>query len=282
MMARSFLAFASTVALGLGLAMTSSPAAARPHGRTKPPTHPPPAPAPTTTAPEPTPPPAAAPTPAAAPAAPTTPAASPSPTPAATPPPAPAPADNSAAVTAAAQSGEGADVDALRQEYLKLRDELFASRARAAAVASALYSTKITLKLAYTTGRFYNIRRATVRLDGANVFDDTEGKIAADDAVRFEGYVAPGRHLVTVRIEAAGKDDDRFTSATETTSVVVATGGKDLAVTAKASDGGDIPYAWKRGEHGTYDLRVAIDVKSVAPTTAPIAKPAGGGKGAGK
>ena len=178
------------------------------------------------------------------------------------------------AVTAAAESGEGADVDALRQEYLKLRDELFASRARAAAVASAMYSTKITLKLTYTTGRFYNIRRATVRLDGANVYDDTDGKIAGDDAVRFEGFVAPGRHLVTVRIEAAGKDDDRFTSTTETTTVVVAPAAKDVIVAARASDGGDIPYAWKSKEQGSYDLRVTIDVKTAAR--------ADGGKGAGK
>ena len=133
-----------------------------------------------------------------------------------------------AAVTEAAEAGEGADVDALRQEYLKLRDELFASRARAAAVASTLYSTKVTIKLTYGSGRFYNVRRATIRLDGANVFDDTEGAIASNDAVRFEGYVAPGRHLLTVRIAAAGKDDDRFTSTTETTAVVFAAQGKDL------------------------------------------------------
>ncbi|HTJ40731.1 MAG TPA: hypothetical protein VL463_01505 [Kofleriaceae bacterium] len=200
-----------------------------------------------------------------------TPAPAPAP---ATPPPAPKAPENDAATAAASidSGGEGADVDALRQEYLKLRDELFASRARAAAVASAMYSTKITLKLTYTTGRFYNVRRATVRLDGANVYDDTDGKIADDDAVRFEGYVAPGRHLVTVRIEAAGKDDDRFTTTTETTAVVVAAGAKDLVVAAKASDGGDLPYAWKSKEAGTYDLRIGIDVRSVA-------RPGGGGAG---
>lgn len=207
----------------------------------------------------------------------------PAPAPAPTPPPPPAPkAPENDAATAAAESGEGADVDALRQEYLKLRDELFASRARAAAVASAMYSTKITLKLTYTTGRFYNVRRATVRLDGANVYDDTEGTVANDDAVRFEGFVAPGRHLVSVHIDAAGKDDDRFTTTVETTAVVVATAGKDLVVTAKASDGGDIPYNWKRKEAGSYDLRVAIDVKAVAATGTPAAVPKAGGKGAGK
>ncbi|MCB9573226.1 MAG: hypothetical protein H6709_14165 [Kofleriaceae bacterium] len=190
-------------------------------------------------------------------------------------PPAPAPAPAAPADDAAddaappptaerAADADATDVDALRQEYLALRDELFASRARAATVASTLYSTQISIKLAYTTGRFYGVDRATIRLDGAKVYDDTEGAVASDDAVRFEGWIAPGRHQVSIRVEATGKDDERFTSATESTFVVEAVAGKDLMITARAKDGGDIPYQWKRGEHGTYQLVLDADVKTVA------------------
>lgn len=186
---------------------------------------------------------------------------------------APKTGDAAAAEPEADGDGDGddavGDVDALRQEYLKLRDELFASRARAATVASSLYSTKITVRLAYTSGRFYGVEKATIRLDGAKVYEDIEGAIAVDDAVRFEGWIAPGRHLVSIRVEAIGKDDDRFTSATEATFVVQATAGKDLIVAARAKDGGDIPYEWKRGEAGTYRLSIDADVKAVARPDAP-------------
>jgi hypothetical protein len=180
----------------------------------------------------------------------------PAPTPTPQPPPPPEPKVE--------EPDEADDIDSLRQEYLKLRDELYQSRARAAAVASALYSTKITIKLSYGAGRFYTVGRATIRLDGASVYDDTEGAIAGDDAVRFEGWIAPGRHVVSIRVEAAGKDDERFTSSTEASFVVQAVGGKDLTVVAKAKDGGDIPYQWKRGEHGTYKLSIDADVRTVA------------------
>lgn len=155
------------------------------------------------------------------------------------------------------------DVDALRQEYLKLRDELYKSRARAAAVASALYSSKITIKLAYDTARYYAVDRAVIRLDRASVYDDTQGAIATDDAVRFEGWIAPGKHQVSIRIEATGKDDPRFSSATEASFVVEAVAGKDLEITAHAKDGGDIPYQWKKTEHGTYQLTIGADVQTV-------------------
>jgi hypothetical protein len=160
------------------------------------------------------------------------------------------------------------DVDSLRQEYLKLRDELFESRARAATVASAVFSTRIQVKLAFASGRFYGVTRAIVRLDGASVFDDTGGKIANDDAVRFDGWIAPGRHVLTFRVETVGKDDERFTSATEATIVVQAVAGKDLAVIAKASDGGDIAYEWKRKERGGYRLGIDVDVNTMARAAA--------------
>lgn len=157
--------------------------------------------------------------------------------------------------------GEGAatDIEVLRREYLKLRDELFRSRARAAAVAGALYSTKLSIGLIYTSGRFQAVNRVTIRLDGANVYDDTEGAIAKDKAPRFEGFVAPGRHVINIRIETVGKDDERFTTTTDNTFTIQAPPGKDVTISATAKDSGDIAYAWQKKERGSYGL--ALDVK---------------------
>lgn len=187
---------------------------------------------------------------------------------------------------AADKPGDGPDVDSLRQEYLGLRDELFKSRARANAVASQLYSTRVQVKLTYTTGRYYNPAKASIRLDGANVYEDATGAIAGDDGVRFDGYIAPGRHLITFRVEATGKDDDSFTSTTESQIVVKAVAGKDLIVAAKAKDSGDIAYEWKRAEKGSYGLGIDVAVKTAktaeaAPASAatkPDPKPAKGAK----
>lgn len=239
-------ALAALVLSGLG-----APDAAAQRRRRRPPAATPaPAPAP---APAPTP----APAPEAAPAVPT-PAAPAAPAP--TPPP-PEPAEPAA--------DPALDVDALRQEYLTLRDELFASRARAATVASALYSTRLQVRLTFANPRFHGVTRAIVRLDGASVYDDDKGAIASDDAVRFDGWIAPGRHQLVFRVEAVGVEDDRFTSATETAITVQAVAGKDLVVVARAKDGGDIAYAWKKKEKGSYELGLAVDVKAVARPAAP-------------
>ena len=173
------------------------------------------------------------------------------------------PAD-STAEPATDKPSEGPDVDTLRQEYLSLRDELFRSRARANAVASQLYSTRIQIRLTYASGRDYSPIKSSIRLDGAAVYEDSKGSIAGDDGIRFDGYVAPGRHLVTFRIEATGKDDDTFTSVTENQIVVKAVSGKDLLVAAKARDSGDIAYKWKKSESGSYGLAVDVAIKTGA------------------
>ncbi|HWO19266.1 MAG TPA: hypothetical protein VNO30_10835 [Kofleriaceae bacterium] len=157
---------------------------------------------------------------------------------------------------------DGPDVDALRQEYLSLRDEVFRSRARANAVASQLYSTRMQIKLTYTSGRYYSPLKSQIRLDGAVVYEDTKGSIAGDDGIRFDGYVAPGRHLITFRVEAVGKDDDSFASTSESQITVKAVADKDLIVAAKAKDGGDIAYEWKKKEKGSYGLAFDVAVKT--------------------
>lgn len=169
--------------------------------------------------------------------------------------------DNTPAPDPAERAAE--DLQALRAEYFKLRDRLFQSRARSSAVSSALYSTRLSIKLNYQSGRYYTITRTTIGLDGTNIYDDSEGSIASDKATRFEGFIAPGRHQISIRIEATGKDDDRFSSVLDNSFIVQAVKDKDLMVKARAEDGGNIAYKWSKKESGSYRLRLDVSVKSV-------------------
>lgn len=168
------------------------------------------------------------------------------------------------AAPADAPAAETDSLDSLRDEYFKLRDRLFQSRARASAVSSALYSTRLSVRLGYDSARYYTVTRATIRLDGANIYDDSEGSIASDKSPpRFEGFIAPGRHQLSIRIEASGKDDDRFTSVVENSFTVQAVKGEDLEIKATAKDEGDIAYRWAKKKRGSYKLHLDVGLKSV-------------------
>jgi len=153
----------------------------------------------------------------------------------------------------------------LRLQYLSLRDRLFRSRARAAAVGDALYSTHVQIHLNYKTPRYYSVTRALIRLDGANVFEDLGDSVATDQAPRFHGFLAPGRHRLSVRIEAIAKEDPAFSTSTETTLSFQAPAGRSLHIVVDARDDGTIPYQWKRKNQGSYKLRTDVAILTAKP-----------------
>lgn len=151
-------------------------------------------------------------------------------------------------------------IDDLRKEYEKIREAVFSTRARAAAVGDTIYTTRLDVKLRFDTPRAWSLRRATVRLDGANVFDDETGKIAADESPRFSGFIAPGRHVITIRLEAQAKDDAKFTYTSEETFTIDAPRDRSITLDAVAREDGDIAYSFPRKNRGSYKLRLDVDV----------------------
>lgn len=176
--------------------------------------------------------------------------------------------DKTATPAPEGEAAPTADLETLRKRYRELRDRLFRSRARVNTVASELYSTKIRIHLDYAGTRFYSVNRALIRLDGSRVFEDVNGVVADDRASRFEGYVAPGRHVVGIRVEATAKEDDRFRSIIEDTFTVEAPERSVLVIRARAKDSGDIPYKWSRKKRGSYKLHLDVKVEATSPKKA--------------
>jgi hypothetical protein len=167
-------------------------------------------------------------------------------------------------------------VDELQKEYERIRESLFTARTRAAAVGAALYSSKVQVFLKFGTPRFFHVGRSVIRLDGASVFEDASGAIANDELMRFEGFVAPGKHLVTVRVDSDSKDDSSFTSSTESTFIVDVPQHKVVTLRAQAEDGGDMGSTFPKKGKGSYRLHLDADVTTAdmpAAASAPAAAP---------
>jgi len=160
-------------------------------------------------------------------------------------------------------------LDELRKEYERIREALFASRARAAAVGQALYNAKLSIYLKYGTPRFQAISRATIRLDGAPVFDDTAGVIGTNDTVRFDGFVAPGKHKLTIRIDAEAKDDTSYDTSVDNTFTIEVPARRQVVLRAEAKDDGDMGYNFPKKQRGTYKLVLDVDVTSSELQNAP-------------
>jgi hypothetical protein len=248
-------------ALILVLAWTATVAAApkKKHGSSRHSTPATSAPAPTP-APEPT----AAPVESAAPAT-SAPAAESAPAaaaPAPAPPPPPAPAAPPPREEAPPPARGSVDLEALANEYNQLRDELFRSRAKARLLGDAMFKTRINATFKYKAQRAWPVKKVTLRIDDQPVF--TADAPAVNDPLKlYDGFAAPGKHTLALRVECGAVGEDRVAYSTEGVFAIDVPERKETRVALVVDEVGDGPQKLANKREGTFDVRVRAEVEPV-------------------
>jgi hypothetical protein len=203
-------------------------------------------------------------TPPSAPPAPTQPLplAPPSaPAPPAAPPPVAPPAEPAAKPTEK-PAEPAVDLEALAAEYAALRDELFRSRAKAELVGTALYQTRLAATFQYKAERAWPLKKVTLTVDDHPV-RAAEAEGIEEPITLWEGFVAPGRHTLGVRVECGAVGDARAFYTAESSFTLEAVAGRQARVALSVDETGDGPQALARKKAGTFDLRVRAVVRSL-------------------
>jgi hypothetical protein len=138
-----------------------------------------------------------------------------------------------------------ADLDKLRADYDRLREELFRSRARAQIVAEATYPSKLSATLRWKGGADQLIRHAQIRLDGGEIWDSGDKPVNDQLISVAERAVKPGPHALTVRLEirpgARTKDAEKLGYTSEHTFAIVVADKARTRVEITANEDGDPP-----------------------------------------
>jgi hypothetical protein len=193
--------------------------------------------------------PPAAPEPAPAPPAPSAKPAEPAPQPqAASPEPAPAAAD----------SGKLAS---LRSDVAGLVDELVEARSRAALLGQTLFKTQLRVKIQNLAAPDPVLGKLVLKLDGAPIFRGDGAALSGDDARQvFQGFVAPGAHVLAAELEQSSRDDAKFGYALHETYRFQAVRDKRSELTLIVDDDSDVPA----DGDGEYDVRIKLRVRTKA------------------
>ena len=203
-------------------------------------------------------PPSTPPAPAAAaetPAATADPTPAPDPTPPAPPPPRPLAKSRAATLAAnegadpdskdATASAGAPDLERLRADYDRLRDELFRARSRAQIVEEGLWTSRLSATFRWKGSPSYLVHHASVRLDGADVWDSGDKPVTDDLVTVAERPVKPGPHALTLRIDIRpgkkSKDSDKLGYVSEHTFAIIVPEGKRTLVAIKGDEDGDAP-----------------------------------------
>ena len=218
----------------------------------------------TATTPATTPTPAVATTPAAADPLPDNPFAAPTPAPATTTTPAAAPAADTATSDATEPDAEPepdfVDLGPLRDEFTAVMDDLVQVRSRIAVLGRQLFQTKVRVRVQDRASDDQDLVSIALRLDGAPIFSGDPSSVNGDVRQIFEGFAAPGPHLLTVETEqrARANDDYRYTQSDTYRFQVVR--GKATELTLTLDDSSNIADDFPDDGEGEYDIRMRLRV----------------------
>jgi len=154
-------------------------------------------------------------------------------------------------------SGPAPDLEKLRADYDRLRDDLFKSRARAQIVEDALYKSKLAATFRWKGAPGYVVHHASIRLDGGEIWDSGDKAVTDDLVTVAERGVKAGPHALTLRIEIRpGKksaDSDKLGYSSEHTFAIIVSDGQRTLVAITGDEDGDAPE---------YEPEVEVEVES--------------------
>jgi hypothetical protein len=175
------------------------------------------------------------------------------------PPPDDAPAPAAEATDAFDALFDGPDLGPLREQLAAVMDELVQMRTRMAVLGRQLFQTRVRVRVHNRAGKRQSLARVSVSLDGAPVFQQ-DGDIGKDARRVFEGFSAPGPHLLTVEVEQRARAAEGFGYTLRDTYRFEVVRGKTTDVLVVLDDKSAMAEDFPDGEEGEYDVRTRVRV----------------------
>lgn len=171
---------------------------------------------------------------------------------------------------AAAQVGEGQpaepaadagpDLGPLRSEYTSVMDELVRVRSRVATLGRALFRTRVRI-LVQNRASDQSLARIALELDGAPIYRADGSQFQGEDGRQvFEGFAAPGPHLVTVEAEQRARANDTYRYTLRNGYRFEVVREKLTEITIVLDDDSDIAEDFADDGEGEYDVRTRVRV----------------------
>ncbi len=166
---------------------------------------------------------------------------------------------------AAVSAEESAKLAGLRSELTTLMDELVEARSRAAIVGKTLFKTRMAVRLQNLAGPDPVLAKVVLKLDGAAIYRGDAASLGGDEARNvFEGFVAPGPHVLGVELEQRARDDAAYGYTLRESYRIQAPREKQTELTLVLDDDSDMAGDFPDDGDGKYDVRMRLRAKTRA------------------
>ncbi|MFI5308814.1 MAG: hypothetical protein ACHQ53_15765, partial [Polyangiales bacterium] len=165
--------------------------------------------------------------------------------------------------TAQDTTKEQTELASLHQDLAQVMDDLVQARARVAVLGKALFKTRVRLKIDDRTQKEQSAVRVLLWLDGAPIWSGDGSGTRDPNRVLFDGFAAPGPHVLTLEIEQRARRDEayRYTLHESYRFLVVREKRTDLRL--RLDDDSDMADDFPSDAEGEYDVRTRFQARAV-------------------
>jgi hypothetical protein len=154
-------------------------------------------------------------------------------------------------------------LQSLRAETSQLIDEMAQARAKAALLGKTLFKTQLRLRFQNLAAPDPRLLKVVLKLDGAPVFVGDAAALSGDDARQvFEGFIAPGRHVLTAELKQQSQQDATFGYSLHDSYHFKAQRDKLSELTLIVDDDSDMASEYPDDGDGEYDVRLKLRVRT--------------------
>jgi hypothetical protein len=177
----------------------------------------------------------------------------------------PAAAEPAAAISAPEQPGGTSQAEslALQQELAQLMDDLVQARERVAVIGKSLWKTRVRVRIDNRAAPEQVTAAVVLRLDGAPIFTGDGSSLQSPDRPLYDGYAAPGPHVLELEIEQRAKRDQKYRYNLRESYRFEVLRERRTDLTLVLDDDSDIADDFADDQQGEYDVRTRLDVEAV-------------------
>lgn len=156
----------------------------------------------------------------------------------------------------------GPDLAPLRTEFTSIMDELVNVRSRMAVLGRQLFRTKVRVLVQNRAGDDNTLARLVVALDGAPVHRGDGSSLGEDAKQVFEGFAAPGPHVLTVEVEQRQRANDDYRYTVRDSFRIQVQRDRRSDVTIILDDDSDMGEDFEDDGEAEYDVSTRVRVET--------------------
>lgn len=156
----------------------------------------------------------------------------------------------------------GPDLAPLRAEFTSIMDELVNVRSRMSVLGRQLFRTKVRVLVQNRAGDDNTLARLVVALDGAPVHRGDGSSLGEDAKQVFEGFAAPGPHVLTVEVEQRQRANDDYRYTVRDSFRIQVQRDRRTDVTIILDDDSDMGEDFEDDGEAEYDVSTRVRVET--------------------